>query len=242
MINYFVDNTLAAITSCDFQWCMATIVLAGLVLIICFVLFDDVITAAKDHATMKSNVATILRLFNQYNIIVNGPKCTIDKDQLDNVLGYQVDGTGISHIQSQKEKLFNISLPQDSSSNPHFPPTIITTAAAADRKRPTFGLRASSLRSSSSSPHHLHDHTYDISLGGVNLNNLNLNLHSTANRNVEFNMTAAVHSAAADNLPQPTRRRDLRGGGQQQQQRHRGVGALSAAAAAAAAPTANDTS
>lgn len=96
-----------------FQWCMSTIVLAGLVLVMCFVFFDDVITAAKDRPTMKVHVATVLRRFKQFNIIVNGPKCTIDKSELDNVLGYTVDGTGISHIQSRKDKLFNISLPQD---------------------------------------------------------------------------------------------------------------------------------
>ena len=61
---------------------------------------------------MKSNVAVVLRRFKQFNIIVNGPKCTTDKPQLDNVLGYHVDGTGISHIQSRKDKLFHIALPQ----------------------------------------------------------------------------------------------------------------------------------
>ena len=43
---------------------------------------------------MQSNVAVVLRRFKQFNVIVNKPKCTIDKPQLDNVLGYQIDGTG----------------------------------------------------------------------------------------------------------------------------------------------------
>jgi hypothetical protein len=98
-----------------FQWCMATKVLAGLNLTTCYVFFDDVISPAALPATMKAQVRAILRRFVEFNIIVNGAKCHIHQPSLTNVLGYTVDGTGITHLQSRKDKLFQIALPQTKS-------------------------------------------------------------------------------------------------------------------------------
>ena len=98
-----------------FQWCMATKVLAGLNLTTCYVFFDDVISPASVSAIMKQQVRAILRRFVEFFITVNGIKCHIHQPQLKNVLGYTVDGTGITHLQSRKDKLFQIALPQTKS-------------------------------------------------------------------------------------------------------------------------------
>ena len=98
-----------------FQFCMATKVLAGLNLTTCYVFFDDVVTPAKTQAGMKQQLKEILMRFAEFNIIVNGKKCHICQHTLTNVLGYTVDGTGISHLQSRKDKLFQIALPQTKS-------------------------------------------------------------------------------------------------------------------------------
>jgi hypothetical protein len=93
-----------------FQRILCTIVLAGLIMIICELYIDDLIIPAETEDELITNFRTILMRFAQYKIKINPDKLRVGMEGIE-VVGHTLDHTGIHFDRTRLDGILDIPLP-----------------------------------------------------------------------------------------------------------------------------------
>ena len=89
---------------------MATIVLVGLIYIICELYIDDILLYAKSEDEFCSNLEQILQRCRQYNIKLNPLKCMLGLTEVEYV-GHTINETGMHFTRSKLDSVLSFELP-----------------------------------------------------------------------------------------------------------------------------------
>ena len=92
---------------------MINVVFTGLIGLVCYCFFDDLILFAKNHAEMVPRVRAVLQRLHDRHMIVNAIKSKIAVPELPSVLGYHVTADGVKHSADKIEKAFNFPFPEN---------------------------------------------------------------------------------------------------------------------------------
>jgi hypothetical protein len=93
-----------------FQYIMATIVLAGLLYIICELYIDDILVHAQTEDEFCTNLILILQRCKKYNIKLNPKKCKFGLTEVEYV-GHTVNEQGLHFTRSKLDSVLDFTLP-----------------------------------------------------------------------------------------------------------------------------------
>jgi transposase InsO family protein len=93
-----------------FQRVMATVVLAGILYVICELYIDDVFVFGKDEDEFLANLRSVFQRFRRYNITLNPKKCRLGLAQVEFV-GHVISAQGITFSDEKRLKVLNFPLP-----------------------------------------------------------------------------------------------------------------------------------
>lgn len=93
-----------------YNFLIVTLVLAGLIGLICVAYFDDTVVFSDDHEQHLKELRTVFERFAKYHLTLNGPKCAIAKSQVA-FWGHLVDGTGYNHLPERQAKALSYPRP-----------------------------------------------------------------------------------------------------------------------------------
>lgn len=93
-----------------FQRVMATVVLIGLIYIICELYIDDILVFGKDEEDFISNLEQIFKRLRQYNVTLNPKKCRFGMDSVEYV-GHVISFDGITFSNEKRGKVLDFPLP-----------------------------------------------------------------------------------------------------------------------------------
>ena len=93
-----------------FQRMMATVVLSGIIYVLCELYIDDVFVFGKDENEFLSNLRQVFTRMRKYNITLNPKKVCLGQDHIEFV-GHVVNADGISFSGEKREKVLNFPLP-----------------------------------------------------------------------------------------------------------------------------------
>ena len=94
-----------------FQQVMATVVLTGLIYIICEVYLDDILVYGTDEVEFVARLAQVFARFRKHNLKVNPDKTRLGLEEVEYV-GHIINQRGITFSTERKEATFKIPLPQ----------------------------------------------------------------------------------------------------------------------------------
>jgi hypothetical protein len=94
-----------------FQKVIATVVLVGLMYIICELYIDDVIVHAQDASTFVARLKQVFDRFRKHRITLNPNKCRFGLTSVEYV-GHTIDETGLSFSPQKIDEVLNIEPPQ----------------------------------------------------------------------------------------------------------------------------------
>ena len=94
-----------------FQQVMATIVLAGLIYLICEIYIDDVIVYANDEETFLSNFEQVFARFRKHRLTFNPEKVKLGLRKIEYV-GHEIDATGITFSREKLSEVSEFQLPE----------------------------------------------------------------------------------------------------------------------------------
>ena len=95
-----------------FQFLMVTIVLLGLIHVICEIYIDDILIHAQTEDEFCANLTAILERCKSYNILLNPAKCKFGLDEVEYV-GHTINSTGGLHFtRSKLDSVLDFELPQ----------------------------------------------------------------------------------------------------------------------------------
>ena len=94
-----------------FQFLMATIVLLGLIHVICEIYIDDILIHAQTEDEFCTNLTTILERCKTYNILLNPAKCKFGLPEVEYV-GHTINSTGLHFTRSKLDSVLEFELPQ----------------------------------------------------------------------------------------------------------------------------------
>lgn len=95
-----------------FQRVISSVVLAGLVGVICEVYIDDVITYGDTEEQLFENLSIILTRFREYNLVLHPDKCVLGVEEIE-FLGHLISRNGIKLSESKKQGLLSLVCPID---------------------------------------------------------------------------------------------------------------------------------
>lgn len=93
-----------------FQRVMATVVLIGLMYLICELYIDDILVFGKDDDDFIHNLEEVFKRLRQYNVTLNPKKCRFGMDKVEYV-GHVVSFEGITFSDEKREKVLDFPLP-----------------------------------------------------------------------------------------------------------------------------------
>jgi hypothetical protein len=93
-----------------FQSVMSTIVLAGLMYIICELYIDDVVVHGKDKETYIKNLITVFKRFRKHKVTLNPKKCVLGLTRIEYV-GHVLDEHGLSFSDEKIRTALDFELP-----------------------------------------------------------------------------------------------------------------------------------
>ena len=93
-----------------FQQVMATVVLVGLIHIICECYQDDILTFGSTTVEFINNLREVFLRLRKHKLTVNPKKCQFGLEQIEYV-GHTISQEGISISQDKREEVFNIEKP-----------------------------------------------------------------------------------------------------------------------------------
>jgi hypothetical protein len=91
---------------------MASIVLLGLVFVICEVYLDDILVYGKDAEEYLTNLRSVFERFRRYKITINPDKCLFGVTSLE-FLGHTINENGISFAQTKLDSVVNFVKPEN---------------------------------------------------------------------------------------------------------------------------------
>ncbi len=94
-----------------FQKMMATVVLSGIIYVMCELYIDDVFVFGKDEHEFLDNLRLVFTRMRKYNITLNPKKVCLGQDHIEFV-GHVVNADGISFSGEKREKVLNFPLPE----------------------------------------------------------------------------------------------------------------------------------
>ena len=93
-----------------FQKVMATVVLAGLLYVICDLYLDDILVYGSTFEEYLANLEQVLKRLEQHNITVNPEKCRFNLTEVEYV-GHVLSNKGMSFTKERREEVFNMEVP-----------------------------------------------------------------------------------------------------------------------------------
>jgi hypothetical protein len=93
-----------------FQHMLATVVLAGLINVICELYIDDIIIWGQTEQEFKERVDLVLERLAKFNITLNPDKVYLGFEQLE-VVGYLIDKHGLTFTRDRVDKVLQIEAP-----------------------------------------------------------------------------------------------------------------------------------
>jgi hypothetical protein len=93
-----------------FQRVMATVVLVGLLYVICELYIDDCITYEETEEEFITNLRQVFQRFREYNISINPKKCRLGLDKIEFV-GHVISRDGITFSDEKRKKVLDFPLP-----------------------------------------------------------------------------------------------------------------------------------
>lgn len=93
-----------------YNFLIVTLVLTGLIGLICVAYFDDTVVFSDNHEQHLKGLRTVFERFAKYNLTLNGPKCAIAKSEVA-FWGHLVDGTGYNHLPERQAKALSYPRP-----------------------------------------------------------------------------------------------------------------------------------
>ena len=93
-----------------FQRVMATIVLAGIIYVLCKLYIDDVFVFGNDDSQFISNLREVFLRFRKFNISLNPKKCKLGLESVEFV-GHVITAEGISFSEKKRLKVLNFPPP-----------------------------------------------------------------------------------------------------------------------------------
>lgn len=93
-----------------FQKMMATVVLSGIIYVMCELYIDDVFVFGKDETEFLENLRHVFERMRKYNITLNPKKVCLGQDHIEFV-GHVVNADGISFSGEKRDKVLNFPLP-----------------------------------------------------------------------------------------------------------------------------------
>ena len=93
-----------------FQRMMATVVLSGIMYVLCELYIDDVFVFGKDENEFLDNLRQVFSRMRKYNITLNPKKVCLGQDHIEFV-GHVVNADGISFSGEKRDKVLNFPLP-----------------------------------------------------------------------------------------------------------------------------------
>ena len=97
-------------SSSYFQQAMATIVLIGLIHIICECYQDDILVYATNESDFLTRLEEIFKRFRKHGITVNPNKCRFGLSTIQFV-GHEISHVGINMSSEKRQDIFNIDKP-----------------------------------------------------------------------------------------------------------------------------------
>jgi len=89
-----------------FQRVIATLVLVGLIYLICELYIEDVLIDGADEDTFVNNVRQVFARFRKHKIIVNPTKTQLGLEEVEFV-GHLLSHEGISFTKEKRQKIMN---------------------------------------------------------------------------------------------------------------------------------------
>ena len=93
-----------------FQRVMATVVLIGLIYLICELYIDDILVFGKDDEDFIHNLEEVFKRLRQYNVTLNPKKCRFGMDKVEYV-GHVISFEGITFSDEKRVKVLDFPLP-----------------------------------------------------------------------------------------------------------------------------------
>ena len=93
-----------------FQQMMATIVLVGLIYVVCELYIDDIIIPAKTEEQFIERVRLVLTRFRKFNVTANPKKCDFGLSQVEYV-GHVMDEHGLSFSREKVAEVLDFPVP-----------------------------------------------------------------------------------------------------------------------------------
>jgi len=93
-----------------FQRVMATVVLIGLIYLICELYIDDILVFGKNEDDFIDNLEKVFKRLRQYNVTLNPKKCRFGMDKVEYV-GHVISYEGITFSDEKRVKVLDFPLP-----------------------------------------------------------------------------------------------------------------------------------
>ena len=93
-----------------FQKVMATVVLSGIIYVLCELYIDDVFVFGRDEQEFVTNLRQVFERMRLYNITLNPKKVCLGQDSIEFV-GHVINADGITFSGEKRDKVLNFPLP-----------------------------------------------------------------------------------------------------------------------------------
>lgn len=93
-----------------FQRVIATVVLAGLMYIICELYIDDILVFGNSESDLVANLRKVFERFRKHKLTLNPKKCKYGISKVEYV-GHIIDENGVSFSEDKREKVLSFPLP-----------------------------------------------------------------------------------------------------------------------------------
>lgn len=94
-----------------FQRVMATVVLAGIIYIICELYIDDILVFGGTAEDFLANLRQVFQKLRQFKVTLNPKKCRFGMEEVEYV-GHIINAEGLSFSTEKREKVFEFPLPK----------------------------------------------------------------------------------------------------------------------------------
>ena len=93
-----------------FQAMMASVVLCGMIYILCEVYMDDVLIYGKSEGEFVENLTKVFKRFREHNITINPKKCKLGLTEV-TFVGHKIDRMGVTFEQERIQRILDLKPP-----------------------------------------------------------------------------------------------------------------------------------